>query len=1021
MANSFKDLLLRIGIDTSGLDAEVNKLQRKLTRFANQTERLGKTLTTNITLPLGLAGAAAVKTFADFDRLEKGLDVFASTGTTGAEELEKLLGVVRDARTTLDLKSAAGGALQLQAVGIEADKARNIIRQLGIAATVSGSEIADISEIVRQFAQALSLGRVLETDLRIIKQRIPAIGKILKDEFGTVTAEGLRSAGVSANEFVDRLVGAIEKNQAFQNVQISAAKAIETFTTNVKIAVAEIGKIISESLNLTDTLNSFAIQIDRVTQFLKSLDEGTRDFIVKLALFAAAIGPVLLALTGIIKTVIIVKETLGLLGGVLFDVGKAIIGPFRTAIIQMGEAILAGAKNTELLGIALRGALPLTAVAAAVGVAIKLWKDYTYQINLANKTQDALRSVENEANKRIKDQTTEVESLIRILRDENASNQVKQKTLTKLNQLTNNQFKNVKIVKGEVIGLDTASKNYINTLQLQIKAQIVQEKIAELQRQNTKIQQGNLEDVNVSFSDYFAILSKGFSGLYGLGSAQEYVNRKVQNASEQYDANEKATKALLEELDLLNKALIENGEAFEENTTVVQGVVDGTKDIFQELLNELEKIDYFGALFKEEDLAIAENKLSAIKSALDEAYDVEDIKERTRLLGLITQIFADQQAEVDRLTIRLTDYQKVLKELSDIEFTANLSGENIIDTIKSQLDAIRSAQIDIPVESIDFLELEDKYAELEEKLKQEVESFIFNDLQRDLDSVERQAANFGLSVEELNNIKIDKLIAYLELVYEILGENSEAADKVREALAKLGVTATGTQQQLTGFQKFVEENAEQIAGFVKRGVENIFQIISEGFARRNEAKANLEEARKELLKLEATGKATKEELQAAEAAVLGFARTVATNDLFENIARAFKQIVVEIGKAILKALLFAAIVAALAEIFPVLKVPLKGLGAVSSLGNSSGEDGGGGLFAKLFKSFLFADGGLVYGPVSAIIGEGQGTNRRNPEVVAPLDKLKDYIDGNGAMMLTSRLSGSDLLLSVERAKRDRSR
>ena len=63
----------------------------------------------------------------------------------------------------------------------------------------------------------------------------------------------------------------------------------------------------------------------------------------------------------------------------------------------------------------------------------------------------------------------------------------------------------------------------------------------------------------------------------------------------------------------------------------------------------------------------------------------------------------------------------------------------------------------------------------------------------------------------------------------------------------------------------------------------------------------------------------------------------------------------------------------------------------------------------------------MYGPVSAIIGEGQGTNRRNPEVVAPLDKLKDYIDGNGAMMLTSRLSGSDLLLSVERAKRDRSR
>ena len=181
MANKFRDLLLRIGIDTKAFNAEINKVQRQLTKFSNQTQALGKTLTTNITLPLGLAGAAAVKTFADFDRLEKGLDVFAEQGTTGADELDKLLDVVKDARTTLDLKSAASGALQLQAVGIEADKARNIIKQLGIAATVSGSEIADISEIVRQFAQSFSLGRVLETDLRIIKQRIPAIGKILKD------------------------------------------------------------------------------------------------------------------------------------------------------------------------------------------------------------------------------------------------------------------------------------------------------------------------------------------------------------------------------------------------------------------------------------------------------------------------------------------------------------------------------------------------------------------------------------------------------------------------------------------------------------------------------------------------------------------------------------------------------------------------------------------------------------------------------------------------------------------------
>lgn len=41
----------------------------------------------------------------------------------------------------------------------------------------------------------------------------------------------------------------------------------------------------------------------------------------------------------------------------------------------------------------------------------------------------------------------------------------------------------------------------------------------------------------------------------------------------------------------------------------------------------------------------------------------------------------------------------------------------------------------------------------------------------------------------------------------------------------------------------------------------------------------------------------------------------------------------------------------------------------------------------------FADGGLVTGPVSALVGEGRGTNRSNPEVIMPLDRLKNFFAG----------------------------
>ena len=66
----------------------------------------------------------------------------------------------------------------------------------------------------------------------------------------------------------------------------------------------------------------------------------------------------------------------------------------------------------------------------------------------------------------------------------------------------------------------------------------------------------------------------------------------------------------------------------------------------------------------------------------------------------------------------------------------------------------------------------------------------------------------------------------------------------------------------------------------------------------------------------------------------------------------------------------------------------------------------------------FADGGLVTGPTMGLVGEGRGTTRSNPEVIAPLDKLKGMI-GGGAQEVIVRgvISGDDLLLVHDRATR----
>jgi len=62
------------------------------------------------------------------------------------------------------------------------------------------------------------------------------------------------------------------------------------------------------------------------------------------------------------------------------------------------------------------------------------------------------------------------------------------------------------------------------------------------------------------------------------------------------------------------------------------------------------------------------------------------------------------------------------------------------------------------------------------------------------------------------------------------------------------------------------------------------------------------------------------------------------------------------------------------------------------------------------------DGGLITGPTTALIGEGVGTTASNPEVVAPLDKLKSMIGGgNQHITVTGKLIGNDIFLSNSKA------
>ena len=78
-----------------------------------------------------------------------------------------------------------------------------------------------------------------------------------------------------------------------------------------------------------------------------------------------------------------------------------------------------------------------------------------------------------------------------------------------------------------------------------------------------------------------------------------------------------------------------------------------------------------------------------------------------------------------------------------------------------------------------------------------------------------------------------------------------------------------------------------------------------------------------------------------------------------------------------------------------------------------------GFMASGFGIPQFSEGGIVSGPTLGLVGEYPGA-KTNPEVIAPLDKLRGMLGGQ-AVQVTGKISGRDILLTSERNAIDRNR
>lgn len=277
--------------DLTQFSSEMQNVTRQLQRTGREMKQLGKSLSLSLTLPIVGLGVASVKTFADLEKLQKGLESVMGSSEKAAAEFELLKEVAK--LPGLGLEEAVRGSVNLQAAGFSAKQARQTLLAFGNALATVGKGARELDLVNLALTQLNNKSSGFGQDLRQLTEQLPQLRGALKDAFGTNNTEEISKMGISGAEVVQRLTAEFAK---LPKVTGGINNAFENLGDALKISLAGIGEEINKAFDLEGLSEKISNGLSALIEKFQALDPELKKTIIVFAGVAAAVGPVLLAI-----------------------------------------------------------------------------------------------------------------------------------------------------------------------------------------------------------------------------------------------------------------------------------------------------------------------------------------------------------------------------------------------------------------------------------------------------------------------------------------------------------------------------------------------------------------------------------------------------------------------------------------------------------------------------------------------------------------------------------------------------
>lgn len=642
-----KRLNIRLGFifDEKSLGA----LSAKLKRSGRDFSSAGNRISTGFSLPVVDMGAAAIKSAGDIEALTLALKSQLGSSEAAATELAALTEAAKN--PGLGLEQAVRGSVRLQGVGFSAEQARESLVQMGNAIASTGGTAQELDAVTRQFAQMAAKGRVLQDDVTILSENMPALSGLMQKTFGTTNVEAIREMGVSGKDFV---LAMTEAAKTLPRVEGGIQNSIGNALDSLKQSAAKVGTAINNAFDVTGAIETLSSGVVLLADGFAALPSPVQSTALGLVALAAATGPVL-KVWGSLKTL-------------------------RAQAITGWAGLVGGVKSATAAFTGLSTAMKVTVVGAAIAGVVALYQAYDHfsnSLSAAERAQRSVQDVSDRAAESIAAQKSEVDTIVSIYKQEGTTLARKKELLAQLNKISPEYFGQIKVGKGDIEALTVATANYSAELLKVAKVTAAKDRLVEIEKELLNVSKAADPTVWQTLGNAFLTGGRG-AAFYGLQA-----KTMAGNIAESKDALAKEQEELVKIISSTEVAAVKTKD-FGDAT----GDLSDKAKTLKEVLKDVAYATTTGAFFGDDSESRADALVKGIEKLIEVGFKPAS-KEVQGLKAQLDALFPQIEGVTDSLAPSLDPIELVAtRRIESVEAPAPVAPPQTVEAEIGNLQAV---------------------------------------------------------------------------------------------------------------------------------------------------------------------------------------------------------------------------------------------------------------------------------------------------------------------------------------------